>query len=185
MLNIFQYPWLLLIVSFVLLIAVYLFRQSVPNKRRWWQLLIPVVCVGLALGVDYFVKTDHEKINSLFKTAARAIAERDINAIEPVFAENYSDRFHSSKEAILASCKRVMDRRGYENIVITNTVILVDGDQADIDVIARVMFNEQNAEIPAPFMFAKLKMTLSKKRDKTWVISRTDKVEINNNMVSW
>lgn len=185
MLNIFQQPWLLLIVSFVLLIAVYLFRQSLPDKRKWWQLLIPVICAGLAFAADHFVKTDHEKISSLMDTAARAVAQRDINAVEPLFAEGYSDRYHKSREAIMATCRRVMTRRSYENIVITYIEMVIQADQADIDIIARVKFNEQSAEMPAPYMFAKLKMTLTKKPDKTWVISRTDKVEINNNEVSW
>jgi len=185
MMNVFQAPWLLLIVSFVVLIAVYIFRQSFPDKRKWWQLFIPIVCIGIALGADYFVKTDHEKITSLMNTAANSVAQKDIKAIEGVFADDYSDRFHRSKEAILATCKRVMQRRSYEDIKITNLVIAHNGNNADIDVLARVMLDEQIAEIGAPFMYVKLKMTLTKRVDKSWGISKTNHVEINNNPVSW
>ena len=57
MYNVFQQPWLLLLVAFVLLVVVYIIRSSFPDKQRWWHLLIPVlIAVGAVAPTPLRVK---------------------------------------------------------------------------------------------------------------------------------
>ena len=60
--NIFQSPWLLLTISVIALGVTAIIRQTWPQKRRWWQIPVFVMLAAASFGIDYFVKTDYEKI---------------------------------------------------------------------------------------------------------------------------
>ncbi len=81
MTNIFQTPWLLLFISLVLLMVVAVLRQSFPEKQRWWQLLLPLVLAIIAFGLDYFIKTDYEKVKHVIKCARDAVVAEDADAL--------------------------------------------------------------------------------------------------------
>ncbi|MHC4215343.1 MAG: hypothetical protein ACYSWP_18430, partial [Planctomycetota bacterium] len=69
MLEIFEQPWTLLGAAVLVLFGILTFRSFCPEKRRWWQLLVPVFLIALAFGTDLLVQTDREKINAVIKTA--------------------------------------------------------------------------------------------------------------------
>ncbi|GAJ21274.1 unnamed protein product, partial [marine sediment metagenome] len=57
MFNVFQQPWLLIIAATICLLIVLVFRAVLVDKKHSWQLALPFVIVGLALGLDFIVKT--------------------------------------------------------------------------------------------------------------------------------
>ena len=102
MMNVFQTPWLLLSISLVVLIIVALFRQSFEDKQRWWQLLIPLVLLAGSLGLDFFAKTDYEKIISTLKYARKAAETEDVDRLAMVVSSDYRDRSHRSKDKLIS-----------------------------------------------------------------------------------
>ena len=81
MTNIFQTPWLLLSISLVLLIVVTVVRQNSPEKTLWWLLLLPLILGVVAFGLDYFIKTDYEKVKHTIKCTRNAIVAEDTDAL--------------------------------------------------------------------------------------------------------
>jgi len=71
MTNVFETPWLLLFAALVLLIIVWLIRQSLPEKRTWPLLLAPLAVAVLGGALEYFVKTDYERIETLMERGRR------------------------------------------------------------------------------------------------------------------
>jgi len=73
MTNIFEQPWLLLIASVVILLAVAVIRGLSPQRHRWWFWLLPVVIATAAFAIDFFVQTDTEKIKEAIAKAVKAV----------------------------------------------------------------------------------------------------------------
>ena len=104
MFDFFEQPWTLIGAAVLVLFGMFTFRSMFPEKRHWWQLLIPVFIVGVALGLDGIVKTDLEKINVVVNRGIKAVKEEDARAIESILSEQYSDSYHRSKQHLLNHC---------------------------------------------------------------------------------
>ena len=186
MYNIFQQPWTLLTVSFVLLVVVYIIRTSYPEKQKSWHLLIPVFFVILAFGLDYLVKTDHEKVKSTLDSIITATMEKDVDAIDKQIAEDYYDRHHPTKQSIMNTCKFVVKRHNIKSITMTYHNIVINGEKADAEILVRLRMAPATTSMPTPeYNYAKLKLILNKKPDQTWKIKSTQLVEVNKNPVNW
>ena len=186
MFNIFQQPWVLLIVSFVLLVIVYIIRTSYPEKERWWFLLIPVFAVILAFGLDYLVKTDHEKVKGVLEDIITATMNKDVDAIDELIAEDYHDRHHPTKQSIMNTCKFVVARHNIKSITMAQRNIIIDGPEANVELSVILRMDTSKTAMPTPELnSAKLKLTITKKTDQSWVIQSTQLVEVNKNPVNW
>lgn len=186
MYNIFQQPWLLLAVSFVLLVVVYIIRTSYPEKQKTWHLMIPVFTIILAFGLDYLVKTDHEKVKTVLEDIVTATMNRDLNTIDKLMAEDYSDRYHPTKQSIMGICKIVVKLHNIKSMTITSHDIAVEGQKANAEMLVRLRMDASSTAIPAPeWNYAKVKLILNKKSDQSWQIKSTQLVEVNKNPVSW
>lgn len=184
--NIFEQPWILLAVAFVLLVVVYIIRTSYYEKSKWWHLLIPVFACVAAFGVDYLVKTDHEKVKEVLESVIDATMAKDVDAIAPLIAEDYRDRYHPTKQFIMMTCRHMISRHKFQSIVMTYDAITIKGEIADAEILVRLRIDPENMSMPAPeFNFAKLNLTLKKKPDASWVIKSTELVEINKTPVNW
>ena len=102
MTYIFQTPWPLLFISLVLLIVVTLVRQNSPEKQLWWLLLLPLVLAAVALGLDYFIKTDFEKVKHTLKCARNAVVAENADALGMTLSPEYSDRSHKSSKQLVS-----------------------------------------------------------------------------------
>jgi len=186
MYNIFQQPWLLLALSFVLLVIVYIIRTSFPEKQKSWHLILPVLIIVLALGLDYLVKTDHEKVQTTLEDIVTATLNRDVNTIDKLIAEDYSDRHHPNKQSIMELCKIVVKIHNIKSMTITSQDITVEGKKANAEMLVRLRMHDSNSAIPAPeWNYAKVKLFLNKQPDKSWQIKSTELVEVNKQPVSW
>ena len=84
--NFFEQPWTLLGAAVIVLLGVLTFRIVWPEKRAWWQWLLPVGIAVLAVGLDWAVATDYEKIDRIGKIAMRAAEQEDCAALGRLLA---------------------------------------------------------------------------------------------------
>ncbi|MHC4371264.1 MAG: hypothetical protein ACYSW8_26930, partial [Planctomycetota bacterium] len=145
MFDFFEQPYTLVGASVLVLFGVLTFRSVLPEKRRWWQWLLPVVVAGAAFGLDSIVQTDTEQINSTIRAGVTAVEARDIDGISRIIADDYSDSLHKTKERMLFYCRRALS----QNMVVktsTKGVKLMDLSQASATavVFAQMRFDKSS-----------------------------------------
>ena len=123
--NIFQTPIPLIIVAVVVLVAVTIFRRALPERRKWWQLLLPAIVLLAAFGADFFFQTDHEKIDLLIKTSQEATVAGDIEQIEKMISPDYRDSSHHSRELIVGFCRGFLSKLMAEDIKELYSIIIL------------------------------------------------------------
>jgi hypothetical protein len=185
MTNIFEQPWLLLIVAGVVFLGMAFFRDLLPPKRAWAFWLLPVVIAIAAFAIDYLVQTDKEKIEAVLAKACRAVEKEDIKAIAPLIWNNYSDSAHPSKQALLNHFQSRLDEPLIEKIV--PVIISLDIKPADATVVftARVMFDPKGPVYEyQKIMVFKLEANLTKD-DGKWFFSKVEITAINFQPAGW
>jgi ketosteroid isomerase-like protein len=187
MFNVFEQPYTLLGAAVLVLLAVLTFRSVFPEKRRWWQMLIPVVIAGAAFGLDALVQTDLEKINAVIDKGVKAIQNEDYNAIARILSADYSDSYHDTKEQLLAHCRRVLPRAMVRKHNKTGVMIKITGPEATAVVFTTLIFDKNSyvSQSYKPFLWTKSRLTLRKQPDGRWLISRIEVLEIDRQPVNW
>ena len=99
--DIFEQPWTLVFAGFIVLIIVWIWQAVFFDKSKVWQWFIPAVIVIAGFGLDYFIKTDTEKIHGKIKTLVEAAEEEDCETIGKLISEDYGDSHHNSKRKLL------------------------------------------------------------------------------------
>ncbi len=185
MTNIFEQPWLLLIVAGVVFLVVAFFRDLLPPRRAWVFWLLPVVIAIAAFAIDYLVQTDREKIEAVLAKACRAVEKEDIKAIEPLIWGNYSDSVHPSKQALLDQFKLRLSEPVIEKIVPAIVSLDIKPAEAKVEFTARVMFDPKGPVYEyRKMMLFKLEANLTKEADK-WFFSRTEILTIDLQPAGW
>jgi hypothetical protein len=174
MTNIFEQPWLLLIVAGVVFLIVAFFRDLLPPKRAWIFWLLPVVIAIAAFAIDYFVQTDREKIEAVLTNASRAVDKEYIKTIEPFFSKNYSDSVHPSKQELLDLFKWRLSEPIIEKIVPEIVSLDIKPSEAKVVFTARVMFDPKGPVYGyQKMMLFKLEANLIKENGQ-WFFSRVE-----------
>ena len=185
MTNIFEQPWLLLIVAGVVFLVVAFFRDLLPPKRAWVFWLLPVVIAIAAFAIDYLVQTDREKIEAVLAKACRAVEKEDIKAIEPLIWKNYSDSIHSSKQELLDHFQSRLSEPIIEKIVPAIVSLDIKPSEATVVFTARVMFDPKGPVYEyQKMMLFKLEADL-RKDGNGWFFSRTEILTINLQPAGW
>ena len=187
MFDIFEQPWTLVGATVLVLFGMLTFRSFCPEKRRWWQLLVPVFLTVAAFGVDMFVRTDTEKITALIKTGIKAVKEEDCSAIKAVIANNYSDSYHSTKEHLLDHCRRELSKPLVDKGKKTGLLIDISDSNATATLFAVIIF-DKNSYISQNYkslLLIKARLSLRKQPDKRWLISRIEILELDRQPTSW
>ena len=185
MTNIFESPWLLLIVAGVVFLITAFFRDLLPPKRAWIFWLLPVFIAMAAFAIDYFVQTDKEKIESVLSRACKAVESENIKALEPLVWENYSDSAHPSRRVLLNNFQSQLNEPVIDKVV--PAVISLDIKPSDATVIftARVMFDPKGPVYEyQKMMVFKLEANLIKSAGK-WYFSRVEITAINFQPAGW
>ena len=105
MFNVFEHPWGLITVAIIILLVLLIVRSIFPEKRRWWQWLLPTLLAIAAFGFDFLVETDLEKINVVISAVVKAVEEENPDAIEPIISDNYRDSYHKTKKDLMYFCR--------------------------------------------------------------------------------
>ena len=187
MFDFFEQPYTLIGAAILVLFGVLTFRSVVPEKRRFWQLLLPVFVVVAAFGLDMLVKTDLEKINSVINTALKAVQEEDCNAIDTIIAENYNDSFHNTKRHLMTRCRLKLTPSLIVKNKKTASLVKLSPPNATVTLFMLTTF-DKNSSISQDyksFLLTKMELSLQKQHDKTWLISRAEIRELDRQPANW
>lgn len=187
MFNFFEQPWTLTGVAVLVLLALLQFRSIFPEKRHWWQLLLPVFLTAFAFGLDFFVKTDLEKIRAVVQIGIKAVEQENCYAIEAIIAENYSDSHHDTKASLMTHCRDELARSPVEKNKKVSLFIEITSPQATADLTVWMRFNEAAfiAQNYKALFLIEVKLHLQKQPDKSWLINRVELIEVDKQPVSW
>jgi hypothetical protein len=185
MTNILEQPWLLLIASVVVLLAVAVFRGLFPQRHRWWFWLLPVIIAIAAFAIDFFVRTDVEKVKETIAKAVRAVEKEDAEAIGPLISNDYHDSFHASKQALLDNCRERLSEPIIEKNVYGIVSLNVKPPNATAVFTVRVVFDPQGPIYEfRKIMLFKLQAEL-RKEGANWFFTRVEVLEIDLQPADW
>ncbi len=187
MFDFFEQPYTLIGAAVLVLFGVLTFRSVLPEKRRWWQLLLPVFVAVAAFGLDMLVQTDLEKINSVISTIIKAVEEEDCNAIEATIAEEYRDSYHNTKRHLLTHCRRRLTPSLIEKNKKRACLVELSPPNATATLFMLTTF-DKNSSISVnykSFLFLKIELYFQKQQDKTWLINRVEILELDRHPAKW
>ena len=187
MFDFFEQPYTLIGAAVIVLFIVFTIRSVIPEKRHWWQFLLPVLVAAIGIGLDMLVQTDLEKINSVISTVIKAVQEEDCDAIEAVVAEDYRDSFHNTKWDFVAHCRRKLTPPLIAKNKKTACLVELSPPQATATIFMLTIFDKNSYvyENYKPFIFFKIEFRFQKQPDKTWLISRGELLEIDKQPAKW
>lgn len=180
--NIFEQPWLLVIVAAVLFITHRIWRGIKPEKMPNKYLIMPLVVLLLAFGLDFLVKTDLEKINGIIKTAKKAAVDIDTESVKTIVWENYSDVANRNRAEAISYFKSGLSVAPLERVFIAEKNIEINGDTANVRVKAGLIF-KPDASIGATSIV--LDMELKKFADGGWLIVTSELIEFGKQKMNW
>lgn len=187
MFDIFEQPWTLVGAAVLVLFGMLTFRSFCPERRRWWQLLVPVFLIAAAFGADMLVQTDNEKINTVIKTAIKAIQQEDYSAIGAVIANNYSDSYHGTKKHFLDHFRRELSKSLVDKGKKAGLLIDISDSNATAILFAKIIFDKNSyiSQNYKSFLMVKARLSLRKQPDKRWLINRIEILELDRLPTSW
>jgi len=180
--NIFEQPWLLIIVAVILFIAHRIWRGIQPEKMKNKYLLVPLVVLLLAIGLDFIFKTDVEKINGVIKTTKRAAVEIDTEAVKSIVWEGYSDIANSSRDEAISYFKSGLSVAPLERVFIAEKNIEINGEKAKVRAKAGLIFKP---EAPISATSIVLEVELKKFADGRWLIVTSELIEFGKQKMNW
>jgi len=184
--QIFETPWPVFTVAIIVLAVIVLIRQTWPDKRRWWQLVIPLALGIGAFGLDYFFDTDYEKIESVINSGIHAVIDQDLNRIDRIISPDYSDSRHRSKAALMSYCRDLLAQPFVNRIKKQQELVTISAPTAVAELSVRLHLNQQNVyTATANIMYVKLKFDLTKTLSGNWFISRTELIAVNYQPMGW
>jgi hypothetical protein len=184
---IFEQPWPLLITAGFVLLLVLILRSILPEKRHWWQWLVPALLVAAAFGLDLLVETDLEKINAVIDIAVMAVEEENPDVIEAIIADNYRDSFHKSKNELMYHCRVKLAGPLIEKNIKRIQAVEVSSQNATAVFTVRMLFDERSY-VSRSFkqqLHVKAELNLQKQPDGTWLITRAEILELDLRPVNW
>lgn len=184
--QIFETPWPVLMVALIALAVVVIIRQTWPDKSRWWQLLIPVVLAAGGLGLEHFIETDYEKIESVIEAGRQAVINQDVGRLASIVSPDYSDSSHYSKDSLLLFCRDLLSQPFVERIKRQQEQITISGQKAEAELSVRLHLHPQNTyAVGGTLMYVKMKLHLTKTAYGNWLISDSEIISINNQPFGW
>ncbi len=187
MFDFFEQPYTLIGAAILVLFGILTFRSVLPEKRRWWQLLLPVFVAVSAFGLDRLVQTDLEKINSVINTVIKAVEEEDCNAIEAIIAEDYRDSYHNTKRHLLTHCRQRLTPSLIEKNKKTASLVQLSSPNAIATLFMLTTF-DKSSSISVDYkssLFLKIELHFQKQQDKTWLINRVEILELDRQPAKW
>lgn len=189
MFDIFDKPWTLLGAAVLVLFVILTFSSIFPEKRCWWQLLLPAITAVAAFGLDFFVQTDLEKIKTVINVGIKAVEEENCNAITQIISDNYSDSYHNAKSDLIHHCMMKLIPPLVERNKRTDLLIeQISPPNATAILTVVTHFDKQSyvyKEFLRPFMITKTRIYLQKRRDNRWLISRVELLELDRHSADW
>ncbi|MBN1360461.1 MAG: hypothetical protein JW993_07710 [Sedimentisphaerales bacterium] len=187
MFDIFEQPWTLLGAAVLVLLGILTFRSVCPEKRRFWQLVVPIAIAGAGFGLDLLVTTDLEKIHSVIRMAIGAAENEDCAAIERLLDSNYDDGFHHSRADLMAHCRRELNEPTLMQVKKRGDTVELSGSEATAELTVRARFEDSSriAREVKRAMLISVELHLTKQPDGSWLIDSVEPLEVDTILVSW
>ena len=182
--NVFENCWLLLTLAGITLVAASLVRQEKP-EWGYKPLLVPVLLIMLAFGLDYAFTTDYEAVSAIVPACKRAAVETDANGIMELVSGDYMDKAHRNKAALRKAIESILPRASINKVRTQSHVIFIEGDKAQSELKVVVHLNNDNQYTGAGGLFFVEMKFEYEKAQKKWAIRRMDVTSINNQPMGW
>lgn len=182
--NIFENCWLLLTLAGITLIAASIIRQEKP-QWGFKPLLVPLLLLIFAFGLDYLVTTDHEAVRSIVPACRRACIAENPNAIMQHISPNYSDSAHKDRDSFRNAVERVIPHASIKKVRIQSHVITIQKNTAESELAAAVHFNTDTRYTEAgSLVFVEMEFQYEK-IGEMWYIQRIEVTSVNYQPMDW
>ncbi|MCD4830834.1 MAG: hypothetical protein K8R02_03380 [Anaerohalosphaeraceae bacterium] len=187
MFNVLESPMLLSLVAAASVIVVWVLRAIYPAKMNWRCSLVPVLIIAIALGLDFFVKTDSEKIRSAVTASIKSFRLKQIEPIASVIAGDYSDQANGSRDVMIAYCQALFEIAPVERITLLSRQLEIEGRKGNFVSEGLVKFAEESeiAKMGKVAMLVKFRLHFKKLPSERWVVYSSDILEIDRKPISW
>ena len=176
----YESPLILIIVAVAVFCIITILRNFFPDKRRWWQFLIPVAVLVAAFAIDYFVETDREKVEARILEARAAVLALQPQVVIGMLDIDYIGQHGYDRQAVARKSQQHFSRPFAKKIRINHNEITVDGDKAVSDLNTTVHFEESTQAgqyIPLAVIQAKIGFV---RRNDEWFVESVHIEKVNN-----
>lgn len=187
MFDFFEQPWTLLGAAVLVLFGFLTYRSIFPEKRRWWQLLVPLIVAGIGFGLDFLVATDLEKVHGTIDALLKAVQAEDSAAVAETIAPDYRDSRHETREQLLAHCRQELDEPTVQVVKSRGDEVELSGREATVTLNLFFRFEEASrlARQYKAVALVKARLHLIKRPGGKWLIDRAEPLEVDTFPVSW
>ena len=190
MFGIYEQPWTLVGLAVIVLFVIFTIRSIFPEKRKLWQLLIPVLIVAAGFGIDSLVQTDQEKIETIIDAGLKAVEDENFNAAYPYLSDSYSDSMHSTKQKLLDHIQRRLDANMVKKCKKTTRPVITfsqNDSKAKANLFLLLTLNENSPVSQAysvPFFQLKIDLDFIKENEN-WLIDSIELKSVNKQTAKW
>lgn len=186
MLNIFEHPWALLGSAIIVWFVILMLRGTFPNKYYRLLKILTLLIIAAAFGLDFFVATDLEKINSVIKAGLKATEEEKVEVLEALISDNYQDSYHNGKIDLISYCSVLLSEPLVAKNIKTGLEVEISSPNATATLVVLTKFDEQSSIYAyKAYQLTKIRLDLEKARDKSWLITKIEVLEIDRKTVNW
>jgi hypothetical protein len=187
MFNCFENPWGLITIAIITFFVLLILRSISPQKCRWWLWLLPAILVLAAFGLDFLVETDLEKINAVIDKGVKAVENEDADSIEQIIADDYSDSYHRSKNALMSHCKVQLSEPLVEKNIKRIVSIDIQPPKATAIFTVRILFDKQSYVYQGfkQQIVTEVQADLQKQPDSRWLINKVELLKLDFHPADW
>jgi hypothetical protein len=184
--NVAEQPYTLIITAAAVLLILLIIRSFVYEKFKWYYFLLPVIIAAGGFGIDHFIVTDKEQIQTVLGSLSKAVENEQPQLIDPFISEDYSDSIHQNKEIFMYKCRASLSTPFIKKAILQLQDYQINPTQADLTFSARIILEPQSyiAKSYKDIFFAILKMKLTK-NNGNWKISNIEIEELDFQKTGW
>ena len=184
--NIFYQPWTLIVIGLSAELALLIGARFWPLKVRRKHLLTGPILIVLALGLDYLVTTDTEKIKAVVATVVKAAEEENAQQIIACVGPTFHSKLGESREHFALFCRKLFSQPQIEENVLRSPQIQLDKTKATARFALATKIDSRSPWAQWLLQANTVwEFRLEKQPDKTWLIVRIDFLELNGNRLDW
>ncbi len=183
--NLYEDPWLLLIVGIIVLIIGVWIRNNAAGRKGLWVVLAGLLISAGGFGLDYAVATDYEQIEQIIYICRNAAIQRDIRPIVPLISASYHDSVHFNRQTFIDNIDSVIQTAAISKVRFQELNINLLGATGRADIKATVFLDQNSSYAAAGGLFF-VEMSVNFRRDSNrWTIAGAEVETVNNNRVDW
>lgn len=183
--NLYEDPWLLLIVGIVVLIIGAWIRNNVAEKKGLWLILAGVLIAAGGFGLDYAVATDYEQIQTVIYTCRDATIARDIRLIAPLISLSYKDSVHFNRDIFIENVDSIFKTAAVSKIKFQEMTLSLFGRTGRAAIRAAVFLDPNSSYAAAGGLFF-IEMSVDFRKDNNrWTVAGVEVETVNNDRINW